>query len=657
LDISGRYGYIIDDRLAGGQIFPVDLGGITTGTLNAGRIASDDIDVNRDVRINGDLFVGGGINAARQFIDWTAPSGGLSIANKPFIDVRSYGASPANSAAQNWAAFKNALNAAGGSTLYVEPGYYWIGGPLQTVVSTTRIQCDSPKNTTLAFNFPASMIDNPLTPPLITFGDGTVQMSGSGITGCGIVGTNTVTTGYEALRLLNIYQGTSSNLILYNAHKGVYASIGYGVELDDILVAGNGAGALGTSVGFDADSGVGVNVKDSTVMETGVAVALRAQGGAVLTVDNVYVWLAQTCFEHAFDTSIVYGYISRTLTCDTGNPGSGGQGMVITAIAPGGIYNFECRDCYFTQFLSNQAAVEFNAENGVINTAWLSRNQIFNNASTGLYVHGPYFHNLNITDSVITDNSNPSFGGTLGTRPDVFITNGANGVRIVGSKLGSTEGFSVGTWGPGANSLVSLTVNTGLATATTNLAHGLTTGNTVWVSGSGSALLDTHNPPPPYGQVITVTGANTFTFPTTASNGTYTNNALVIYAPTSNYAIQFGGASNDVDISNNQIWPTEYGPYIIAPASTSTNVTIANNPGYNPVGPGSISVTASPFTYTAGPSPETVYLSGTITSAVRGATTICPALVTGNCTMQLPPNGAVVVTYPAAAPTMVKDIQ
>ena len=110
----------IDDRLAGGQIFPVDLGGITTGTLNAGRIASDDIDVNRDVRINGDLFVGSGINAARQFIDWTAPSGGQSIANEPFIDVRSYGASTSATGAANTAAIQAAVNSlpTGGANLH-----------------------------------------------------------------------------------------------------------------------------------------------------------------------------------------------------------------------------------------------------------------------------------------------------------------------------------------------------------------------------------------------------------------------------------------------------------------------------------------------------------------------------------------------------------
>ncbi|MGC9445321.1 MAG: NosD domain-containing protein, partial [Candidatus Methanospirareceae archaeon] len=50
-----------------------------------------------------------------------------------------------------------------------------------------------------------------------------------------------------------------------------------------------------------------------------------------------------------------------------------------------------------------------------------------------------------------------------------------------------------------------------------------------------------------------------------------------------------------------------------------TGTIIRNNAGYNPVGIASISVGASPFTHTAGASPETVYVSGgTVTSITKG---------------------------------------
>ena len=91
-----------------------------------------------------------------------------------------------------------------------------------------------------------------------------------------------------------------------------------------------------------------------------------------------------------------------------------------------------------------------------------------------------------------------------------------------------------------------------------------------------------------------------------------------------------------------------------ANTSGAANGIVSNNLGYNPVGAGSISVTGSPFTYTAGPSPEVVYINGgTVSGVVRGSSTICAA---SPCQATLPPNGAVVVTY-SSAPTMVKDVQ
>lgn len=85
--------------------------------------------------------------------------------------------------------------------------------------------------------------------------------------------------------------------------------------------------------------------------------------------------------------------------------------------------------------------------------------------------------------------------------------------------------------------------------------------------------------------------------------------------------------------------------------SSSTDV-IRNNAGYNPQGPASITVTASPFTYTAGATPETVYIyGGTVSDVSKSSNTVATA--TG-ISVQLEPNEAVVVTY-SVAPTMRKD--
>jgi hypothetical protein len=76
------------------------------------------------------------------------------------------------------------------------------------------------------------------------------------------------------------------------------------------------------------------------------------------------------------------------------------------------------------------------------------------------------------------------------------------------------------------------------------------------------------------------------------------------------------------------------------------------NTGYNPQGVASITVTASPFTYTAGATPETVYISGgTVSVVAKNSITLFTAT---NCNVNLEPGEAVTVTY-SAAPTMNKD--
>lgn len=79
------------------------------------------------------------------------------------------------------------------------------------------------------------------------------------------------------------------------------------------------------------------------------------------------------------------------------------------------------------------------------------------------------------------------------------------------------------------------------------------------------------------------------------------------------------------------------------------NTRIERNAGYNPVGASGITPGASPYTYTAGPSPETVYTSAStsITAATQGGVSILPAALGANVPLciQLEPNEAAVITY------------
>jgi len=86
--------------------------------------------------------------------------------------------------------------------------------------------------------------------------------------------------------------------------------------------------------------------------------------------------------------------------------------------------------------------------------------------------------------------------------------------------------------------------------------------------------------------------------------------------------------------------------------STATTNRIEDNRGYNPVGSSSIVVGASPFSYVAGATSETIYISGGTVSDVSVNATI---FATTNVSVHLGPNQSVQVTY-SGAPTMTKYV-
>jgi hypothetical protein len=115
--------------------------------------------------------------------------------------------------------------------------------------------------------------------------------------------------------------------------------------------------------------------------------------------------------------------------------------------------------------------------------------------------------------------------------------------------------------------------------------------------------------------------------------------------------IYFVGTSTNTLVQGVDVSQGNTTPILIAGAVTGR---IEGNPGYNPVGPGSITVTASPFTYTAGPVPEYVCTTGgTVSSVAIGGATMAAA--TNSCVM-LAPQQAMVVTY-SAGPTMTRSRQ
>jgi len=115
------------------------------------------------------------------------------------------------------------------------------------------------------------------------------------------------------------------------------------------------------------------------------------------------------------------------------------------------------------------------------------------------------------------------------------------------------------------------------------------------------------------------------------------------------HGIREVGAVNDSEYSDNDLRGFATAAYA---AGSGTGVELRDNRGHNPQGTASITVTSSPFTYTAGSTPEMVYIrAGTVSDVSKNSRTIFTA--TG-CTVRLEPAQAVVVTY-SSAPTMEKD--
>jgi hypothetical protein len=90
----------------------------------------------------------------------------------------------------------------------------------------------------------------------------------------------------------------------------------------------------------------------------------------------------------------------------------------------------------------------------------------------------------------------------------------------------------------------------------------------------------------------------------------------------------------------------------LAGTGTGPVAWVQDNLGYNPVGASSVTVTASPFTLTAGQSSTTVYVAG---GTISNITLAGQSVGTGLLTFRLNPFQALVITY-SGAPTMWKSI-
>ena len=124
-----------------------------------------------------------------------------------------------------------------------------------------------------------------------------------------------------------------------------------------------------------------------------------------------------------------------------------------------------------------------------------------------------------------------------------------------------------------------------------------------------------------------------------------------VYGANANGIALTAGATNGYIITGNDLRGNTGSAYVSG--ATGIIARVEANLGYNPVGTFGITVGASPFTYTAGASPETVYInSGTVGLITVSGVSV---LQQSNCAISLEPFQSVVVTY-TVAPSMVTQV-
>lgn len=136
--------------------------------------------------------------------------------------------------------------------------------------------------------------------------------------------------------------------------------------------------------------------------------------------------------------------------------------------------------------------------------------------------------------------------------------------------------------------------------------------------------------------------------------GNVANNRVVNNISRSNTSngIRLSSQTTNIPDSNTIEMNTVSGNATQIGESGDTNTVLRFNKGFNPQGMATITVGASPYTYTAGFTPEVIYVSGgTVSSITKSGTTIFAG---SNVSAALDPSESIIVTY-SVAPTMAKD--
>jgi hypothetical protein len=318
----------------------------------------------------------------------------------------------------------------------------------------------------------------------------------------------------------------------------------------------------------------------------------------------------------------------------------------------------------------------------------------FNTANAALIDGGEGFYAENSWFSSSQGNSGLYYGSTFRGESCLSncraVWNKYHGIVIAGGREILISNSVIGDNGFGDPTTVTIS-NASPAVVTYASAHNLLNGDPIRFNTTGtlpSPLVDTPPPKVGNGQVYYVRNKTATTFElsstpsgsvintTTAGSGVHvirpiayngvavvggvnqfsiTNcslgDAVALEGSQQRYGVSISaGSSADFVIANNIIKNNVSGA--IRNSSTGTGI-ISNNVGHNPVGSSSVSVTASPMTYTAGSTPTTLSINGgTVSSVVVDSVTLFTA--TG-CSVRLGANKSAIITY-SSAPTIIATI-
>lgn len=148
--------------------------------------------------------------------------------------------------------------------------------------------------------------------------------------------------------------------------------------------------------------------------------------------------------------------------------------------------------------------------------------------------------------------------------------------------------------------------------------------------------------------------SNGITIGAGATNFVIQNNQIglgSVFAANANGIVLDAGPTNNYMITNNDLRGNT--GLALVNGATGTTARIEGNLGYNPVGVFGITVGASPFTHTAGASPETIFINSGTVSLVEVAGV--GVFSQSDCTVSLGPFQTVRVTY-SSAPGMARAI-